>query len=135
VYRREFPVEGAAFLRVLIPYKVDRPLDYIEVFESGLHANECYFPNPTVFEEGRRYLLFLREDEQKPGRFRGPAEGCALDVLVAANSRYVLRMPVTGIELTDPLPDYAELFVFTDCMRRRTMNRWFGMAQRIAGRG
>lgn len=114
VYRREFPVEGSAYLRVLIPYKVDKPLDIIEVYELGLHANECYFPNPTVFEEGRRYLLFLRIDRENPDRYRGLPEGCALDVLVARDSNYVLRLPATGIELSDPLADYLQNFEFAD---------------------
>ena len=61
-YRHEYPVNGSAYLKVLIPYKLDQPADIIEIHEQGLHENECYFPNPTVFEEGRRYLLFLKKD-------------------------------------------------------------------------
>ena len=114
VYRREFPVEGSAFLRVLIAYKADRPLDIIEVYEQGLHAHECYFPNPTVFAEGRRYLLFLQQDKNQPERYRGLIQGCALDVLVDRNNRYVLRLPLTGINLRDPLPELGKKFEFAD---------------------
>jgi len=114
VYRREFPLEGSAFLRVLITYKTDRPLDIVEVYEQGLHAHECYFPNPTVFEEGRRYLLFLRQDKNKPERYRGLTQGCALDVLVDRNNQYVVRLPLSGIKLTDPLPELGKKFEFTD---------------------
>ncbi|HLF29541.1 MAG TPA: hypothetical protein VI566_00785 [Xanthomonadales bacterium] len=114
VYRREFPVAGSAFLRVLIPYKASQPMDIIEVYEAGLHAHECYFPTPTVFEEGRRYLLFLQEDAEKPGRYRGLPQGCALDILVAQDNSYVLRLPVTGIELTDSLDAYRQSFEFSD---------------------
>jgi len=114
VYRREFPVEGSAFLKVLITYKADRIGDIIEVYEKGLHAGECYFPNPTVFEEGRRYLLFLKADESHPGRYRGMPPGCALDVLVDTGYRYVLRVPADGITLADPLNDEARPFEFAD---------------------
>jgi hypothetical protein len=113
-YRREFPVEGSAFLRVLIAYKADRPLNIIEVYEQGLHAHECYFPNPTVVEEGRRYLLFLQQDKTKPERYRGLAQGCALEVLVDRNNRYVVRLPIAGIKLTDPLPQLGKKFEFAD---------------------
>ena len=114
VYRRNFPVEGSAFLRVLIAYKVDRALDIIEVYDKGLHANECYFPDPSVSEEGRRYLLFLQKDKEQPERYRGLAQGCALDVLVDRDSRYVLRLPVTGIKLSDPLTRLAGKFEYAD---------------------
>ena len=112
--RREIPVSGSAYLKVLIPYKLDRKADLIEVYEKGLHQNECYFPNPTVFEEGRRYLLFLVQDPQEPERYRGLPEGCALDVLVDRQNRYALRYPVTGIELNDPLADLATAMSFAD---------------------
>ena len=81
-YRHDYPVSGSAYLKPLIHYKGGKPADIVEVYEKGLHVNECYFPNPSVFEEGRRYLLFLRQDPDQPERYRGLAEGCALDVLV-----------------------------------------------------
>jgi len=112
--RREIPVSGSAYLRVLIPYKTDQTLDLVEVYEKGLHENECYFPNPTVFEEGRRYLLFLKRDPEEPERYRGLPEGCALDVLVDSENRYAVRYPVTGIELADPLKDLARPMTFRD---------------------
>ena len=113
-YRREYPVSGSAYLKILIPYKIDKPMEIIEVYEKGLHENECYFPNPTVFEEGRRYLLFLRRDADKPERYRGLAEGCALDVLVESDNHYALRYPVTGIDLADSLEDLAVEMHFGD---------------------
>ena len=59
VYTRSFPSEGSAFLKILIAYKPNQPSEeIIEVYETGLHANECYFENPTVFADGRRYLFF-----------------------------------------------------------------------------
>jgi hypothetical protein len=113
-YQREFPVSGSAYLKILIPYKVDRPLDLIEVYETGLHEHECYFPNPNVFEEGRRYLVFLRRDPDHAERYRGLEMGCALDVLVTADSTYALRIPATGIPLADPLPEFAQKLAFSD---------------------
>jgi len=114
LYRRGFPVEGSAYLRVLITYKSDGLPDIIEVYEVGLHEHECYFPNPSVLEEGRRYLLFLKRDEQQPERYRGLNEGCALDVLVASDNSYAIRIPVTGINLTDSLSDLATPMTFSD---------------------
>lgn len=119
-YQREFPVSGSAYLKVLIAYKVDQPLDLVEVYEKGLHENECYFPNPTVFEEGRRYLVFLRRDPDDPERYRGLPQGCALDVLVKADNTYALRLPVTGIQLSDPLQGLAKPMEFTDRYARET---------------
>ena len=113
-YRREYPVSGSAYLKILIPYKIEKPMEIIEVYEKGLHAKECYFPNPTVFEEGRRYLLFLKRDPDKPERYRGLAEGCALDVLVEGDNQYALRYPVTGIDLADSLEDLAVEMQFGD---------------------
>jgi hypothetical protein len=113
--RREIPVSGSAYLRVLIPYKSPagttaspRPGDappedaeaLVEVYEKGLHESECYFPDPGVIEEGRRYLLFLRRDPDDAARYRGLPEGCAIDVLVDRENGYVVRVPVTGIRLT-----------------------------------
>lgn len=112
--RRDIPVSGSAYLKVLIPYKATDPLDIIEVYEKGLHPNECYFPNPTVFEEGRRYLLFLNKDPEDETRYRGLAQGCALDVLVNDQNRYALRYPVNGITLSDPLNALAREMTFSD---------------------
>jgi hypothetical protein len=111
---RDLPVSGSAYLKALITYKSDGALDILEVFEKGLHLNECYFPNPTVFEEGRRYLLFLRKDPEDETRYRGLPQGCALDVLVNDQNRYVLRFPVDGIKLSDPLDELAVGMKFSD---------------------
>lgn len=112
--RRDIPVSGSAWLRVLIRYKGDPSTDIVEVYERGLHERECYFPNPNVFEEGRRYLLFLRRDAEQPERYRGLADGCAVDVLVGRDNRYAVRLPVTGIDLSDPLERLARTMPFSD---------------------
>ena len=65
VYARSYPNEGSAFLKILIQYKLNNPAEeIIEIYEKGLHPGECYFENPTVLEEGRRYLVFLRLDPE-----------------------------------------------------------------------
>jgi hypothetical protein len=112
--RRDIPVSGSAYLKVLISYKAGGAGEIIEVYEKGLHEHECYFPNPGVFEEGRRYLLFLRVDPGDSGRFQGLAEGCALDVLVSSDNSYVLRYPITGIALSDPFGKLARETPFSD---------------------
>lgn len=112
--RRGIPVSGSAYLRILIPYKAGQADEIIEVYEKGLHEHECYFPNPDVYEEGRRYLLFLRMDPERPERYRGLAQGCAIDILVASDNSYVLRYPVSGIELSDPLGKLVQQWDFSD---------------------
>ena len=112
--RRNIPVSGSAYLKVLIPYKVDSPVDLIEVYEKGLRDQDCYFPNPSVFEEGQRFLLFLKKDPGDEDRYRGLPQGCALDVLVDSDNRYALRYPVTGINLSDPLGELARDMKFSD---------------------
>jgi hypothetical protein len=112
--QRDIPVSGSAFLRILIAYKADRDDELVEVYEAGLHEHECYFPNPTVYEEGRRYLLFLRHDPDDAERYRGLPAGCALEVLVTGDNRYALRYPATGIDLGEALDQSAEAMAFAD---------------------
>jgi hypothetical protein len=115
VYTRSFPSEGSAFLKILITYKSSQGNeDIIEVYEKGLHPNECYFENPSVLEEGRRYLVFLRHDPQNPENFRGLAEGCALEILVTGDNRYALKYPVKDINLSDKLDELAVKYDFRD---------------------
>ena len=112
--RRGIPVSGSAYLKVLIAYKTDSTADLIEVYEKGLHDHECYFPNPSVFEEGRRYLLFLKKDAEDEERYRGLPQGCSLDVLVDSNNRYAVRYPVNGIVFSDPVGELAHEMRFSD---------------------
>jgi len=115
VYARSFPNEGSAYLKILIPYKLNNPTgEIVEVYEKGLHANECYFENPTVFEEGRRYLVFFRLDPQDPEIYRGLAEGCALELFVTQDNRYALKYPVDGIKLKDKLAELAVKYDYHD---------------------
>jgi len=115
VYTRDFPSGGSAYLQVLIAYKpAEITADIIEVYDKGLHPHECYFENPTVFEEGRRYLGFFRRDPEDPETYRGLAEGCALEILVTADNRYALKLPLEGFELDDTLAAYASPLDFHD---------------------
>jgi len=114
-YQREFPVGGTAFLRVLIPYKVTRPVpDIIGVYEEGLHPNECYFADTPPTEEGRRFVLLARENPEVAGQFLGLEQGCALTVLVTSDNGYALRFPLDGLEVSDQLDDLATAIDFSD---------------------
>lgn len=114
-YARGFPSGGTAFLQVLVAYKVSRPLeDIIKVYEEGLHAGECYFENPTVWEEGRRHLVFLKFSPEVEDQYNGLPGGCKLDVLVSRDNRYALRYPVSGIAVADDLNPYARSMDFSD---------------------
>lgn len=115
VFTRSFPSEGSAYLKLLISYKVNQPgEEIIEVYEKGLHAHECYFENPTVFEEGRRYLVFFRNDPDDPETYRGLAEGCALEIFVTGENRYALKYPADGAALSDDLEELATAYDFHD---------------------
>lgn len=114
-YTRSFPSDGSAFLKILIAYKGDHSGEtIIEVYEHGLHPHECYFETPTVFEEGRRYLVFLNSNPGNPGMYVGLEQGCALEVLVTADFRYALRYPIDGIKLAEPLQELAVELDFND---------------------
>jgi hypothetical protein len=115
VYTRSFPSEGSAYLKILIAYKYDQvDEDIVEVYDKGLHPNECYFENPTVLEEGRRFLVFFRHDPEDPENYLGLAEGCALEILVTEDNRYALKYPVTGINLEDDLDSLVTEYDFRD---------------------
>ena len=114
-YTRGFPSGGTAFLQVLIAYKVGRPLEnIIKVYEEGLHAGECYFENPTVWEEGRRHLVFLKFSPEVEDQYNGLPGGCKLDVLVSRDNRYALRYPVSEMTLADDLKPFAQSMDFSD---------------------
>lgn len=114
-YTREFPSGGTAFLRILIPYKVTRPLgDLVEVYEEGLHPHECYFPNPSVAEEGRRYLVFLRINPERQQQYLGQSWGCALEVLVNSDNEYALRFPPHLAGFSAELQPWAQPMTFGD---------------------
>ena len=115
VFTRSFPSEGSAFLKVLITYKSKKSNEeIIEVYEKGLHPNECYFEDPGVLHEGRRYLVFFRVNPQDPENYLGLAEGCALEILVTENNRYALKYPPDGIGLSDTLDKLAVEYEFRD---------------------
>lgn len=115
VYARTFPNEGSAYMKTLIIYKNKQPVDdIIEVYEKGLHPYECYFENPTVFEEGRRYLVFFRLDPEDSQLYRGFAAGCALEIFVTQANGYALKYPVDGMCLSDELAELASPYDFHD---------------------
>ncbi len=115
VYTRAFPSEGTAILKVLISYKANRAGEtFIEVYEKGLHPNECYFESPEFFREGRRYLVFFSIDPVDPELYRGLPQGCALEILVTEDSTYALKYPIEGIQLADQFDSLATEIRFND---------------------
>lgn len=116
-YTRDFPTGGTAFLKPLIVYKTAAAVPgIIDVYEEGLHVHECYFPNPSVIEEGQRFLVFLRPNPQVSGQWLGMPEGCRLSVLVTDQNRYALRYPLKGIDIlpSAELDSAAEPLTFAD---------------------
>ena len=92
-YERDFPIDGEAWLRPLITYRTQAPLKgVIIVREQGLSENECYFPRMAPWDERPRYLLFLVTDSET-GTIKGHPDGCAIEILVTADSRYAARWP------------------------------------------
>lgn len=92
-YKRDFPVEGEAWLKPLITYRSQAPLNgVIIVREQGLSENECYFPRMAPWDERPRYLLFLLEDSES-GTMKGHPDGCAIEILVTADGSYAARWP------------------------------------------
>lgn len=114
-FTRGFPSGGTAFLKVLIPYKVTRPLEeFLEVYEEGLHEFECYFPTVDVDEVGRRFLVFLTFSTDVEEQYNGLPQGCALEVLVTRENLYALRFPFQGMALNQDYSNWAAPTVFAD---------------------
>lgn len=114
-YARKFPIGGTAFLETMIPYKLTRQReDIVEVYDEGLHDHTCYFENPTVFDEGRRHLVFFRDNPDVEGQYLGLPGGCALEILVSEDNRYALRYPPKGITLANDLSPLARPMNFAD---------------------
>ncbi|MDT8409859.1 MAG: hypothetical protein RQ741_09705 [Wenzhouxiangellaceae bacterium] len=96
-YEGSLPIDGEAWFRPLIRYKApDRFGGLVIVNESGLSANECYFPKSAPWDERPRYLLFLIVDEET-AMVRGHPDGCALEILVNMDGRYAARWPQPGL--------------------------------------
>jgi len=117
-YRRGFPIEGYADLRLLIPYKLDAKTDLVRVRESGLRADGCYFPQTFLGDEGARFLVFLaaaaNAEDGIPEYLPHPM-GCKQSVLVNAEHDYVLRYPLEGnVRLSDKQRSWLEKFDFSD---------------------
>lgn len=115
-YRRGFPVDGRAWFRVLLPYKVPRPMERLVVYEEGLKEVECYFPDLPRAEEKPRYLLFLVHDEER--KLRGHPQGCALEVLVTGDNRYAVRWPQERLDLDEDARQFVRDLEFQGPLSR-----------------
>ncbi|MEE4329739.1 MAG: hypothetical protein V2J10_02650 [Wenzhouxiangella sp.] len=97
--RRGAPVAGNAWLDVLLPYKVQSPVDRIRVVEEGFGEDRCYFDDVPLWAEQPRYLVFLKAIER--GNFQGHRSACKLQVLVTADNRYAVRWPQDELHLNE----------------------------------
>jgi len=97
--RRGAPVAGTGWLQVLLPYKVQRPIDRIRVVEEGFGEDRCYFDDAPLWEEQPRYLVFLTAAEK--GNFQGHRSTCKLHVLVTDDNRYAVRWPQDKLHLDE----------------------------------
>ena len=91
-YRRDFPVDGRTWFRVIFDYKTPREMERLIVLETGLQNDlSCYFPDIPAFEEQPRYLLFLVYDEE--GDLRGHEMGCSIELAVNDEGQYAAIWP------------------------------------------
>jgi hypothetical protein len=97
--RRGAPVAGTAWLEMLLPYKVPRPIDRVRIVEEGYGEDRCYFDDVPLWAEQPRYIVFLKAAEK--GDFEGHRSGCKLDVLVTADNRYAVRWPQDDLHLDE----------------------------------
>ena len=111
-YLREFPNKGVAWLRPLITYKSNRSLDDFTVFDEGVKGAHCYFPDTALWQEGNRYLVFLKHQEFI--RYRGLLPTCYLPISVNSDNQYVLRMPLDTVSLPDELVAQTQEYQLTD---------------------
>lgn len=111
-YLRGFPNKGVAWMRPLIKYKSDREIDIFTVYDEGVKGAHCYFPDTARWQEGNRFLIFLKHEEFI--RYRGVAPVCYLPVSVTSGNQYALRLPVDNVELPEELLQQAQVYQFTD---------------------
>ena len=95
--KRGAPVAGTAWLEVLLPYKVERPIDRIRLIEEGFGEDRCYFDDAPLWAEQPRYLVFLTAADK--GNFEGHRSTCKLHVVVTTNNRYAVRWPQDDLHL------------------------------------
>jgi hypothetical protein len=98
-YRRGFPVEGRAWLKVLVRYKVPQPIDLVRLVEEGFGEDRCYFADTPMWEEPPRYLLFANQVERR--NFEGNRNGCKLEVVVTRDNQYAVRWPQDNLNLDE----------------------------------
>ncbi|MBE9549683.1 MAG: hypothetical protein IMF09_09790 [Proteobacteria bacterium] len=111
-YLRGFPNKGVAWMRPIIKYKSERAIDIFTVYDEGIKGSHCYFPDTARWQEGNRFLVFLKHEEFI--RYRGLTPVCYLPVSVNTENQYVLRLPIDNVDLPDELLQQAQTYQFTD---------------------
>ncbi len=113
---RGFPSGGEAWLQAILIYKSAIEVDTIVVYDQGLKGDHCYFPPTDLWQEGDRFLVFLKHEENM--MYRGLTPVCYLPVSVASNNQYILRLPADNIQLPAALLQQVKNYKFLDAGSR-----------------
>lgn len=111
-YLRGFPNKGVAWMRPLTTYKGNRELEQFTVYDEGIKGEHCYFPDTDLWQEGNRFLVFLKHEAFI--RYRGLNPVCYLPVSVSSDNQYVLRLPIDNVQMPAELLALAQNYHFTD---------------------
>lgn len=98
-YSHSYPVAGTAYLKMLITYRAEEPVELFRVKEKGLHSGECYFPSTEYGKDGPRFLVFLSQGPD--GDYIGNPRLCMVPVAVTVDQAYALPYPRPELNLTD----------------------------------
>ncbi len=115
-YIRGFPSGGEAWLHSIFIYKGDQETDTIVVYDEGVKGDHCYFPDTDLWQEGNRFLVFLKHTEGI--MFKGLTPVCYLHVSVSSDNQYILRMPTNNIILPAAMSDLIQEYQFLDAGSR-----------------
>lgn len=97
-YSHGHPVAGAAYLRMLITYRSDEPIELFRVKEKGLRQGECYFPTTAYNDDGGRFLVFL--SPHPDGDYMGNPRLCMAPISVTKEQAYAMPYPRPELDLT-----------------------------------
>lgn len=93
---RKLNAEGQAFLQVRVPYKGVKKGQLLMVNAKGFDDNACYYPDREG--EGKRYLVFLKESQNKD-EYQGFKPFCQLQVLLTEQGKYALKYPLDANQI------------------------------------
>lgn len=115
-YIRGFPSEGEAWLTALFVYKSTAEVSTIVVYDKGVKGSHCYFPDTDLWQEGNRFLVFLKHTENL--MYRGLTPVCYLPISVSNDNQYILRMPADNVLIPEVLSQQIDEYKFLDAGSR-----------------